>query len=162
MLCIKGFHASLVPIEIAPNVRYCNRRRQFLRSAGGVVIAGVLAGCAGDSGGGGGDMGNTIDMNDDLKFVPDTFEVAVGETVTWENVSSVEHSVTAYEDDIPEDAAYFASGDFDSESAGRNGYPDGSIAGGETYEHTFETAGEYQYFYIPHEQAGMKTSIKVQ
>ena len=147
---------------MAPESRYRHHRRQFLKSAGGIVMAGVLAGCAGDSGGGDGEAGNTIDMNDDLKFVPDTFEVAVGETVTWENVGSVDHSVTAYEDDIPEDAAYFASGDFDSESAARNAYPDGSIAGGDTYEHTFDTAGEYQYFCIPHEQAGMKGTITIQ
>lgn len=101
-------------------------------------------------------------MNDDLKFVPDTFEVAVGETVTWENVGSVEHSVTAYENDIPKEVTYFASGGFDSESAARDAYPDGSIAGEETYEYTFDTAGEYQYFCIPHEQAGMKGTITVQ
>ena len=61
--------------------------------------------------------------------------------------------------DLPE---YFASGDFDSESAARDAYPDGSIAGDETYEHTFDTAGEYQYFCIPHEQAGMKGTITVE
>ena len=145
-----------------PDLRHRRGRRQFLKSAGGVVMAGVLAGCGSDSGGGDGEAGNTIDMNDDLKFVPDTFEVAAGETVTWKNVGSVEHSVTAYEDDIPEDAAYFASGGFDSESAARDAYPDGSIAGDETYEHTFETTGEYQYFCIPHEQAGMTGTITVQ
>lgn len=142
--------------------RYRTRRRQFLKSMGGVVMAGVLAGCAGDSGGGHGEEGNIIEMNDDLKFVPDTFEVAVGETVTWENVGSVEHSITAYEDDISEDAAYIASGGFDSESTARNAWPDGSIAGGETYEHIFDTAGEYQYFCIPHEGAGVKGMITVQ
>lgn len=146
---------------MAPNVRCRSCRRQFLKSAGGLVMAGILAGCAGNADGDG-DAGNIIDMNDDLEFVPDTFEVAVGETVTWENVGSVEHSVTSYEDDIPEDAAYFASGDFDSESAARNAWPDGSIAGGETYEHTLDTAGEYQYFCIPHEGAGMKGTITVQ
>lgn len=147
---------------MTPNVRYLTGRRQLLKSAGGIMIAGVLAGCAGDSGGGDGEAETTIDMNDDLKFVPDTVEVAGGETVTWENVGSVEHSVTAYEDDIPKDAAYFASGDFDSESAARNAWPDGSIAGGETYERIFDTAGEYQYFCIPHEQAGMRGTITVQ
>ena len=147
---------------VTASLRDCEDRRQFLKSAGGIVIAGILAGCADDSGGGNGNDGNVIEMNDDLEFVPDTFEVTVGETVTWENVGSVEHSVTAYEDDIPEDAEYFASGDFDGESAARDAYPDGSIAGDETYEHTFDTAGEYQYFCIPHEQAGMKGTITVQ
>ena len=145
-----------------PNLRHRKGRRQFLKSASGVVITGVLAGCADDSGGGNGEKGNVIKMNDDLKFVPDTFEVAVGETVTWENVGSIGHSVTAYEDEIPEEAEYFASGDLDSESAARNAYPDeGNIPGGVTYEYTFETTGEYQYFCIPHEQAGMKGTITV-
>ena len=142
-------------------LRHLDGRRQFLKAAGSIAIAGILAGCTDDSGGNG-EAGNVIDMNDDLKFVPDSFEVAVGETVTWKNVGSVEHSVTAYEDDIPEDAAYFASGGFDSESAARDAYPDGSIAGDETYEHTFDTAGEYQYFCIPHEQAGMVGTLTVQ
>ena len=65
-----------------PNLRHRRGRRQFLKSAVGVVVAGVLAGCAGDSGGDG-EAENTIDMNDNLEFVPDTFEVAAGETVTW-------------------------------------------------------------------------------
>ena len=155
---------------MVPNLLHRKDRRQFLKSAGGLVIAGVLAGCTDDSGGGEGDSGdgdgeteNIIEMNDDLEFVPDTFEVAVGETVTWENVGSVGHSVTAYEDEIPDDAKYFASGDHDSESAARDAYPDeGDIPGGETYEHTFDTAGEYQYFCIPHEQAGMTGTVTVQ
>ena len=146
---------------MALDLDYRDGRRQFLKAAGSITIAGVLAGCTDDSGGNG-EGGNVIDMNDDLKFVPDTFEVAVGETVTWKNVGSAEHSVTAYEDDIPGDAAYFASGGFDSESAARDAYPDGSIAGDETYEHTFDTAGEYQYFCIPHEQAGMVGTLTVQ
>lgn len=146
---------------MVPDLLHRKGRRQFLKSAGGLVIAGVLAGCTDDSGDGDGEAENIIEMNDDLEFVPDTFEVAVGETVTWENVGSVEHSVTAYGDDIPEDAAYFASGGFDSESAARDAYPDGSIAGDDTYEHTFDTAGEYQYFCIPHEQAGMVGTLTV-
>lgn len=137
-----------------------NDRRQFLKAAGIIAIAGVLASCTDDSGGNG-EAGNVIDMNDDLEFVPETFEVAVGETETWENAGSVEHSVTAYEDDIPEDATYFASGGFGSESAARDAYPDGSIAGDDTYEHTFDTASEYQYFCIPHEQAGMVGTLTV-
>lgn len=57
------------------------------------------------------------------------------------------HSVTAYGDEIPDDAAYFASGGFDSEDAARDAYPDeGNIPGGESYSHTFETAGTYEYF----------------
>ncbi|MUV90707.1 plastocyanin [Halapricum sp. CBA1109] len=81
-------------------------------------------------------------MTDELRFEPATVTVGVGETVVWETVGSVAHSVTAVEDGIPADADYWASGGFDSEAAARSSYPDGSVGSGETYSHTFETAGE--------------------
>jgi plastocyanin len=102
-----------------------------------------------------------VDMTDDLKFVPETVEIAVGDTVVWETVGSVAHSVTAYEADLPEGAAFFASGDFDTESAARQAYPEGSVGAGETYSHTFETSGEYPYFCIPHE-SGMVGTVVVE
>ena len=104
----------------------------------------------------------TVDMTDNLVFDPEEIQISPGTTVTWENVGSIGHSVTAYEDETPDDAEYFASGGFDSEPAARNAYPDeGNIPGGETYEHTFETEGEYGYFCIPHEQAGMVGTVVV-
>ena len=137
-------------------------RRTYLRVSG-VALAGGLAGCGGSSSG---DtpttQGNLVEMTDDLVFEPAEITVDVGETVTWENVGSVPHSVTAYEDEIPDGATYFASGGFDSESAAREAYPnEGAIGGDETYEHTFETAGEFQYFCIPHE-SGMKGTVVVE
>lgn len=135
-------------------------RRWFLTSVGSVVVTGMVAGCT-EARDGERDQANVIDMTDELEFVPTEFEAVVGGTVTWKNVGSVEHSVTAYEDDIPEDATYFASGGFDNESAARNAWPDGSIAGDETYEHTFDTAGDYKYFCFPHESAGMVGTITI-
>jgi plastocyanin len=134
-------------------------RREAL-CAGGLVLAGGLAGCSGD---GGDDGDNVVDMTDDLVFEPETLTVPVGTTVTWENVGSIGHSVTAYEEDIPDGADYFASGGFDSEDAARNAYPsEGDIPGGESYEHTFEVAGTYEYFCIPHEASGMVGTIEVE
>jgi plastocyanin len=101
-------------------------------------------------------------MTDGLVFDPDELTIAPGDTVVWETVGTVGHSVTAYEDEIPDDAEYFASGGFDSEQAARNAYPDGDVASGETFEHTFEVEGEYGYFCIPHESAGMVASLTVQ
>jgi len=103
----------------------------------------------------------TIDMTDDLVFDPDETTVAPGTTVVWDNVGQIGHSVTAYEDDIPEEAAYFASGGFEEEQAARSGYPEGDIPGGERFEHTFEVEGEYGYFCVPHESAGMVASLTV-
>jgi plastocyanin len=106
-------------------------------------------------------------MNDALAFAPGEITIAPGDTVVWENVGSVGHSVTAYQDELPEGAAYWASGGFDSEDAARGAYsagdPDsGDVPGGETYEHTFETTGEYGYFCIPHEAAGMVGTVVVE
>lgn len=101
-------------------------------------------------------------MTDNLVFDPDSTTVTPGTTVVWENVGSIGHSATAYEDEIPDDAEYFASGGFDGEQAARDGYPNpGEIAGGETYEHTFEVEGTYGYFCIPHENAGMVAELTV-
>lgn len=104
----------------------------------------------------------TVELTDDLVFDPDSITVATGDTVAWENVGQVGHSVTAYEDRIPDDAAYFASGGFDAEGGARNAYPEGEIAGGETFEHTFEVPGTYDYFCIPHEGAGMVGTVEVE
>jgi plastocyanin len=106
-------------------------------------------------------------MTDELDFDPEQITIGVGDTVVWENVGSVGHSVTAYEDEIPDGAEYFASGGFDTEQAARDAYVPGDtdagdVLGGESYEHTFDTAGSYEYFCIPHESAGMIGTIQVE
>jgi len=99
-----------------------------------------------------------------MRFVPSVYEVAPGTTVVWKNTSSRPHTVTAYEDGIPEETPYFASGGYDSEAAARDGWREeggGGLAGGETYAHTFETTGEYAYLCVPHESGGMVGRIDV-
>jgi plastocyanin len=131
-------------------------RRSFL--AAGAAAAGAAA--AGEAGAQADTV--TIDMTDGLVFDPDSTAVTPGTTVVWENVGSVGHSVTAYEDGIPDEAAYFASGGLDSERAARNAYPQqGDVPGGESYEHTFDVEGSYEYFCIPHESVGMVASLEV-
>lgn len=116
-----------------------------------------------EGGGGGGGETHTVDMTDDLVYDPEDITIAPGDTVVWENVGQVGHSVTAYEDEIPDDAEYFASGGLDSEQAARDAYPDeGDIPGGESYEYAFETEGEFGYFCIPHESVGMVGTVVVQ
>lgn len=130
-------------------------RRGLLRTAtGGAVAASVSSTPAAA-------QEATIDMTDNLVFDPDDTQVEPGTTVTWENVGSIGHSVTAYEDEIPEEAEYFASGGFEEEAAARSGYPEGDIPGGESFQHTFEVEGEYGYFCVPHEGAGMVATITV-
>jgi plastocyanin len=132
-------------------------RRTLLR-ASGVALAAGLAGC------GGSESTQTptepyVAMTDGLNFEPATLTVDVGATVTWETTGSVAHNVAAYEADLPEGAAYFASGGFESESAARGAYPDGSVGTDETYSHTFETTGEFPYFCLPHESSMQGTIV---
>ncbi|MFC6988600.1 plastocyanin/azurin family copper-binding protein [Haloplanus sp. GCM10025708] len=134
-------------------------RRGFLTAAAGTAATTAAAGTATAQE----STTHTVEMTDQLVFDPDEITIAPGDTVVWENVGTVGHSVTAYEDEIPEDAEYFASGGFDSEQAARNAYPQqGDIAGGESYEHTFEVTGDYEYFCIPHEAVGMVGTVTVQ
>ncbi|MFB6219371.1 MAG: plastocyanin/azurin family copper-binding protein [Halobacteriaceae archaeon] len=135
------------------------KRRTFLAGVGAGVAG--FAGCAASGGPGVGD--HDVGMSTD-KFLPRRIEVAVGETVVWANTSDRPHTVTAYEGSLPDGAPYFASGGFDSEAAAREGWFDGmggAIQSGETYEHTFEVAGEFPYFCIPHEAAQMVGTVVV-
>ncbi|WP_458204695.1 plastocyanin/azurin family copper-binding protein [Haladaptatus sp. NG-SE-30] len=136
-------------------------RRTFLAGVAGTAAT-TLAGCAGvlntNSGSSKGDIGMGSSS-----FNPREFEVKAGETVVWANTDMRRHSVTAYEDGIPEDADYFASGGFDSEQAARKAWQKGkgTVEPKATYEHTFEVPGTYAYFCIPHEVAGMSGTIVV-
>ena len=103
----------------------------------------------------------TVTMPGDLTFEPTTVTIEMGETVTWTNESDIQHTVTAYEDEIPDEAAYFASGGFESERAARDRVTEGLIAPGENYEHTFNQSGTYGYYCIPHESSGMFGTIRV-
>ncbi|WP_121822748.1 cupredoxin domain-containing protein [Halostella salina] len=139
------------------------KRRTYLAtlSAGGAAgLSGCLAslGSAGESCDGNCDIGMTA-----MDFDPQEYEVSVGDTVVWKNTSSKGHTVTAYENQIPDDADYFASGGFDSESAARDGWrsSEGLLTSGDTYEHTFEVAGEYGYVCLPHENSSMVGTIVV-
>ena len=124
---------------------------------GGAAFATVTAGCIG----GQSSDGRTVDAND-FGFDPETATVETGTTVTWTNEGDVGHTVTAYEEEVPADAAYFASGGFESEHAARNRVNEGIVAPGEEYEHTFEVSGTYPYYCIPHEGSGMVGTVEVE
>jgi len=157
-------------------------RRDFVRMIAATTIGVTIAGCSSgsttetESDGGdatdGGDGGSgeewqstsTVEMTDGLVYAPERIEVETGTTVTWENTGNIGHTVTAYDDSIPEGASYFASGGFDSQDAAVDGYEsdtEGNVEAGESYEHTFETAGTYEYYCIPHEMNGMVGFVKV-
>ena len=136
--------------------KFCDRRT-VLRVSAATLATLSTAGCLN----GQSSSIQTITMPDDLTFEPKTATIESGETVTWTNESDIQHTVTAYEDEIPDEAAYFASGGFESERAARNRVTEGLIAPGENYEHTFDHPGTYGYFCIPHESSGMVGTVRV-
>ncbi|WP_135533389.1 DUF5059 domain-containing protein [Halostella pelagica] len=99
-----------------------------------------------------------------VAYEPEELTVAAGDTVAFEHAAGEPHSVTAYGADIPDDAAYWASGGFESEDAARKGWEngEGAVQSGQSYVRTFETAGEHDYFCVPHERAGMEGTIVVE
>lgn len=136
-------------------------RREFLRSAGGAtaVAAGTGAtttpaaaqddggGGGGDGGGGGGGGGSetvTVGPGSELVFDPDDLSIAPGTTVVWEWDSDTHNIVV---DSTPDGADWQGH-----ESIEDSGF---------TYEHTFDTNGDYAYFCQPHRSAGMEASLTV-
>jgi manganese oxidase len=116
-----------------------------------LIIALPLAGCAGSVSTAGTTAKETTTANSNQvicknnKFVPDTLTVKVGTTVTWVNQDGYVHTVTS--GTSPSDR----SGLFDS----------GNLNGGETFSFTFDKAGTYDYFCIPHFSLGMIGKIIV-
>jgi plastocyanin len=135
-------------------------RRRYLAGVG-TTVALSLGGCLGLSSG-----KENFDVGmSPASFNPPEITVSVGEEVLWENTSSRSHTVTAYEGGIPDGAAFFATGGYESEDAARRAWNDslgGGLEAGERFSHTFEVAGEYQYFCIPHEQGGMRGTVVVE
>ncbi|WP_225334699.1 cupredoxin domain-containing protein [Halomicrobium urmianum] len=137
------------------------QRRAYLRAAAGVSAAG-LAGCLGVGASGADEY--DIGMST-IEFRPEEHTVSAGDTVVWRNTSKQGHTVTAYEDGIPDEAAYFASGDYDSESAARDAWRNrsgGVLTEAQTFEHTFEVPGTYDYVCLPHESGEMLGRIVVE
>jgi plastocyanin len=120
-----------------------------------LAVALAVAGCGDDDdddGGGGGGGATTeeqaapeasggaaeVSMKD-IRFDPTDVTVNVGDTVTWVNDDTVGHDVTA--DD-------FTSGE------------PGAMENGDTFEHTFDAAGTFDYVCSVH--PGMEGSVKVE
>lgn len=89
-----------------------------------------------------------VEMTNTLKFTPDTVRITKGQTVKWNNTSLLAHSVTADPDkSILEGSVMLPKG--------ADSFDSGMLDPKQTFTHTFNTAGSYQYFCIPHEGAKM-------
>jgi len=135
-------------------------RRMFLATVGSGVTLGV-AGCldGGAQASGDHDVGMT-----QVSFRPEQLTVDAGTTVTFRNTSSHGHTVTAFQGAYPEDAEYFASGEYGSQEEAEAAWENdngGVLTQGDTYERRFEIPGQYDYYCIPHLDAEMVGTIEV-
>jgi plastocyanin len=97
---------------------------------------------------------HTVQMTDSLKFDPAELTVKVGDTVTWDNTSSMAHTTTC-------DPSKALKASDVVQPDGGDTWDSGTLNAGQTYSHTFKVAGEYQYVCLPHEAAGMIGKITV-
>lgn len=86
-------------------------------------------------------QGETIEANGSFEFSPSALTIDAGTQVRWVNVTTVLHTVTP------------------------NGHSEWTAAtianSGDTFVHTFDTPGTYQYFCEPHVGQGMSGTITV-
>ena len=120
-------------------------RRTVLRLGAGILATLSTAGCLG----GQASSIQTVTMPGDLTFEPKTATIKPGETVTWTNESEIKHTVTAYEDEIPDEAAYFASGGFESERVARNRVTEGAHRAGRELRAYVRSAGNVWILLYP-------------
>jgi plastocyanin len=106
---------------------------------GGAETTEQPAGGGDDAGGGGGGGGATEVSEEGIAFNPAEVTVSVGDTVTWTNNDTVEHDVTA---------DGFSSGE------------PGGMAPGDTFDHTFQEAGTFDYVCTVH--PGMEGTVTVE
>ena len=97
---------------------------------------------------------NIVEMNDQLRFAPDALAIKVGETVTWTTVGAIPHTATA-DPAKAQDPAHVELPE------GAEPWDSGIVTSGESWSYTFEVPGDYAYFCIPHEAAGMLATLTV-
>ena len=93
------------------------------------------------------DPNQRVAVGDGFNFDPESFEISVGDTVLWEWVGS-RHNVSYDGDNVPAETDW--EGDDDS-----------LYSEGHFHAHTFEVAGEYEYYCQPHQSSGMVGNFTV-
>jgi plastocyanin len=96
-----------------------------------------------------------VRMTDELRFKPARVVVHAGDTVEWQNPSTMPHTVTA-------DARRAAAGKVVVLPPGAAPFDSGEIAPGGSYRHTFTVPGTYKYICVPHAALGMVGQVIVQ
>ncbi|MFQ3319366.1 MAG: plastocyanin [Natronomonas sp.] len=91
-----------------------------------------------------------VKVGDGLRFDPDSFEVSVGDTVLWEWVGGG-HNIKYDEGDVPDGTDW----------NGTDGSRTTTYGEGHNHWHTFEVAGQYNYYCVPHRSSGMTAQFTV-
>ena len=95
-----------------------------------------------------------IEMTDNLKYSPEQVTIQSGQTIIWKNVSRIVHTVTA-------DSTLAAKPEHVKRPPSAQQFNSGAIPPGQSFSYKFTVPGDYRYFCIPHEMAGMIGSITV-
>jgi len=86
--------------------------------------------------------------NFEPRFIPADLAIRPGDTVRWTNTDPfLDHSTV--------------SGTGSADPAAGSHWNSGILTIGEYFEHTFEEAGDYEYFSLPHEVEGMFGVVRV-
>ena len=120
-----------------------------------VAFATALTSCASDA-------ATEVSLSPGRRFDPPSLTVPSGATVTWVSRTDDAHSVTASQASLSDEADYFSSGGFASEEEARANLADALIQPNGDFSVTFDEAGRYEYFCIPHEADGMRGVIIVE
>lgn len=80
----------------------------------------------------------------DYAYTPSTVVIKPGDTVKWTNEVENQHTITSGKDGVPD-------GLWDSKRLNK----------GQTFSHTFDKAGTYPYFCVPHSVFKMQGVVEV-
>ena len=96
----------------------------------------------------------SVTLNDSNRFQPASLTVPRGATVSWTNAGQTTHTVTG-------DPAQAINNTDAALPSGAQAWDSGSLAGGQSFSHTFDVPGIYKYFCLPHESIGMVATVTV-
>ncbi len=126
-------------------------RRMLLKAVGAVAALGCgawLTACRQDT-------QRVVDMVGQSKYAPAHLAIKVGETVTWRNRSTIDHTATG-------DPAKVLNRANVRLPTGAAPWDSGTIAAGKSWSRRFDVPGEYRYCCLPHELAGMVGTLIVE
>jgi len=97
----------------------------------------------------------TVTLTPDFRFDPSEVTINVGQAVRWVNAGRSPQTVT-------DDPARAKDPSHAALPSGAQSWDSGVLNAGNAYVHVFDVAGDYGYFSIPQEQAGMIGRVVVQ